>query len=344
MDEPACRLLVENLALTHREDVVESATSNQDGGGEGFYSDATLVADFYSSFVSGPKVEQSGRTSPVPPSMRQHRRGSHSSIVSQASSLSFPASSIGLPQRARALSSESFELSTTNNSATGSNDNNDGGESDSGDDEEVAISTSLSRESSAVVGKEDGGASSSSGEEDEEEVILATTRSHDDDLSSQRSTTPVPFDYRSDVFKQTYPVKQEQGKYKRVRQRYFGRNLEHAHSAIASSLQYRLDVKSKQNSGLLQSLPLFTSLPPVRTLISANLEKWLQSPALAGLARNLFSTTVSMMKNVDPPLPADLEAIDNILAMRLKSNQVRFLPFQAVFVYLSDCMSHTWFL
>jgi integrator complex subunit 1 len=52
------------------------------------------------------------------------------------------------------------------------------------------------------------------------------------------------------------------------------------------------------------------------------LEKWLQSPALSGLARSLFSQTVSLMKNSDPPLTADLDSIDNILSMRLKANQL----------------------
>lgn len=324
VDEPACQILVDNLALTHRKENVESSLFSQEGDEEGFSSDAGLVADYYFNF-GGQRIETNGKLSPpVVPSFKQVRRGSHSSHASQASSsLSFPSSS-GMSQRPRALSSESFEFSTQHTKMTTvtSNDTNDADESDSGDDEEVAISTSFSKESS-FHDNNDGGASSSSGEEDEEEIILAT-RSYDDDESSHRSSTPVPPPIRNEILKHTYPVTQRETKYKRIRQRYFGLNLQYAHSAIALSLKNRLDVKSKQNSGLLQALPLFTALPQVRSLITANLEKWLQSPALAGLARSLFSTTVSMMKKVDPPLPEDLAAIDNILSMRLKANQVRY--------------------
>jgi integrator complex subunit 1 len=67
---------------------------------------------------------------------------------------------------------------------------------------------------------------------------------------------------------------------------------------------------------------MFVSIPKVRSLIASNLSKWLQSPALAGLARTLFSATVNHMKHEDPPLPDDLLAIDSILAMRLKANQL----------------------
>jgi integrator complex subunit 1 len=65
----------------------------------------------------------------------------------------------------------------------------------------------------------------------------------------------------------------------------------------------------------------------VRKLVAANLEKWLQSPALAGLARSLFISTVNHIKIVDPPLNDDLRVIDSIVGMNLKSNQVSQLTF-----------------
>jgi integrator complex subunit 1 len=109
----------------------------------------------------------------------------------------------------------------------------------------------------------------------------------------------------------------------RIRQRYVGENLHRAHLSISSSLIGRLEQKSRQNSGLLQSLPSFTTIPAIRSMIAENLEHWLKSPALAGLARNLFSRTVNHMKNIDPPLDEDLKAIDSILKLKLKANQVR---------------------
>jgi len=119
-----------------------------------------------------------------------------------------------------------------------------------------------------------------------------------------------------------YPIQQRSLNLVRVRQRFFGANLKCAQDSISSSLSERLDVRSKQNSGLLQTLPSFTAVPAVRRMIAENLEKWLQSPALAGLARLLFSSTVKNMKNIDPLLDADRRAIDCILGMRLKANQV----------------------
>lgn len=131
-----------------------------------------------------------------------------------------------------------------------------------------------------------------------------------------------------------YPILQRRLRLERVRRRFFGANLESAHDAITSSFSDRLDVKSKQNSSLLHCLPSFTSIPGVRGLIAANLEKWLQSPALAGLARTLFSSTVNYMKNVDPPLPDDLRAIDSIIGMRLKANQVINAAIARLLVYV----------
>jgi integrator complex subunit 1 len=125
------------------------------------------------------------------------------------------------------------------------------------------------------------------------------------------------------LHKYRYPVKQHYLKLERVRHRYYGKNRTAAHNAILMSLTKRLNTKSKQNSGLLQCLPSFMEISGVRKLVAARLEKWLQSPALAGLARSLFTCIVQRIKIVDPPLDDDLHVINSIVEMNLKSNQVR---------------------
>jgi len=196
---------------------------------------------------------------------------------------------------------------------------NDGDTSDSGDEEEVAITTSLKK----GTDHDD----SSSGED--EEMCVMDQQS----LNAQREASSIARDNTVDEsllsdelpppgIKLTYPLQQQRVNFSKIRQRYFGQNLEFSYLAVSEKLNERLDIKSKHNSGLLHCLPHFTSIPIVRTLITANLEKWLQSPALSGLARTLFSNTVNNMKNVDPPLSADLASLDNILRMRLKANQL----------------------
>jgi hypothetical protein len=125
-----------------------------------------------------------------------------------------------------------------------------------------------------------------------------------------------------------YPIQQKLLHPERIRKRYFGKNLQAAHDVVFSSLTNRLDLKSKQNSSLLVCLPSFTGIPRVRALVAANLEKWLQSPALAGLARSLFSSTVTRLQIVDPPLPEDIKVIDCIIEMKLRTNQVKLKRLQ----------------
>jgi hypothetical protein len=109
----------------------------------------------------------------------------------------------------------------------------------------------------------------------------------------------------------------------RHRCRFWGSNKMLAHEMIAQALVARLDAKLKQNSKLLNTLPSFMSVSQVRRLVASQLEKWLQSPALSGLARPLFSTLTSEIKNVEPPLDDDIETISIILSMTLKATQVR---------------------
>lgn len=302
VDESACQLLVENLVLSHGGD---HATEDEEKA-----ADALMVAEFYRLQESQPDGPASNQGSPV----RQLHRGSTSSFSSQMSLIAPPLTtrpratsigSVGIPKPTKAVKSAS---------------NGEGHDSDSGDDEEVDISPKVEKKS-----EDDDSSSSSSGEEDEEVVVPPKSFDGEDAPRSSPSSKATSNTSPKNPGQQelTYPIIQENFNLIRIRHRYFGLNLEYAHLAVSDSLSDRLDVKSKQNSGLLQTLPSFTSIPSVRRLITGNLEKWLQSPALSGLARSLFSTTVNTMKNVDPPLLADLEAINNILSMRLKANQVR---------------------
>lgn len=171
---------------------------------------------------------------------------------------------------------------------------------------------------------------SDSGEEevvDMGSAVKSTSRSGGGDDSSSSGeeeilTTEASFDVARKPPMDLYPVPSTRINLERIRPRYFGINSEVGLMGISQALSARLETKSKQNSRLLQTLPDFCTLPGVRSLIATNLEKWLQSPALSGAARTLFSTTVHHLKDCDPPLPEDLETIDSVLDMQLKANQL----------------------
>ncbi|GKY98350.1 hypothetical protein MPSEU_000792600 [Mayamaea pseudoterrestris] len=150
---------------------------------------------------------------------------------------------------------------------------------------------------------------SSSGEEENEQEMERTPSKRDKKANQLEGLVYYP---------ERHPIRN----FEAVRQRYFGSNQDLAHELVVQSLSDRLDAKSKQSSGLLLALPSFVCIPGVRRLAAKNLERWLQSPALAGLGRTLFNSVVTSMKNVDPPLPADLEAVESIVTMQLKSNQL----------------------
>lgn len=192
-------------------------------------------------------------------------------------------------------------------------------DSDSGDEEGCFIEVSSGRLAKAGNGASDDSSSSSSGEEDE--VVVMNSSLERASLSGRTSlgsdsATPIPHPLSC------YPGSPRSLNLKRVRHRYFGVSLDHVHRAVYTSLSDRLELKFKQNSKLLLALPSFVCIPAVRRLTTRHLERWLQSPALSGPARALFAATVQQMSNVDPPLPDDGEAIDNILRMRLKANQL----------------------
>jgi integrator complex subunit 1 len=303
VDDEACKLLVDNLALVHA-----SSTNGDDsvftinGAAETLQSDAKNVASAYVGFLSSSVVdidpdilsEDSDRN-------RIRRRGSFSSggslVGSRRPSLNTAASDVSI----------SKDLESSNHERE----------------------RNMSVKTTAISGSDSDG--SSSGDEDVEEVVLTAkkegTAARLPSTSNGKADGETFFgSHRLDL----YPLSQTRLNLHRVRQRFFGENLRVAHELISSSLSERLDSRSKQNSGLLQCLPAFVSVPYVRERVAENLEKWLQSPALAGLARTLFSSTVSNMMATDTPLESDLRAIDFILAMRLKANQVNSLLLEHV--------------
>jgi len=336
VDDPACQLLVQNLQLVHN-DSSGASCDKETPDDPNRAADAKAVMEAYLDFektsaeleASGGDASVNGNQNvaqgvPTPlDSQQARRRGSLSSTGS------FPSIQ---RQKSNSGVEDDFSVSSSRKSSENQIEMDD--DSDSGDEvgeEMVVTSVQTASDSSKKFPesqrtkpppKSDDGNSSSSGEEEDEEVAHLAAKT-DVSLQSQGSQTKTD-GTKSPIFRKgLYPLVQSRLNLVRVRQRYFGLNRDSACESVAQSLSDRLDVKSKQNSGLLQCLPSFTGIPVVRQLIAENLEKWLQSPALAGLARTLFSSTVNHMKNSDPPLEADLRAIDCILSMRLKANQVR---------------------
>lgn len=161
--------------------------------------------------------------------------------------------------------------------------------------------------------------SSSSGEEEVLESESLPTKNTDE----SSSLSPVPSSAAASALRILFNLGSISKK--RIRPRYHMHCLEVAYEIISDAFQERLNSKSKQNSRLLQVLPSFLSIPRVRCLASRHLERWLQSPALAGLARTLLARMVQELCCVEPPLPDDLEVINNVLALNLKANQVSLM-------------------
>lgn len=320
VDSEHCAILTENLALSHSSSISDDQFTDMDID----LADA-VAADAASMAASYRQFQASLQTGTEDWSVKDDAASSKASYRRHLSSAS--------------------SCSVDSSGAKKSNELQQNVNSDSGIEVHNSVELSLSDRPNAKS-KQGDSDSSSSGEEDEPDVsaIVRGGSGHgstdkDGKMSSRNTSTngahknhvtSLSDDGKRNLFEVSstlYPVVQKNLNLTRVRQRFFGANLESAREAITSTLSDRLDVKSKQNSGLLSCLPGFTSLPGVRRLIGRNLEKWLQSPALAGLARSLFSATVRQMKNVDPPLEEDLLAIESILGMRLKANQVRSIAF-----------------
>lgn len=295
VDDEGCRMLVQNLALVHI-DVYATETSDQ------MKKDASSVAEAYRHFsLTSVHTTPNGKTKHLASSHEVERGGISSIKIGRDRSMSMT------------YEMEANELPIEEHSSSA--------------DEHDCILNSVRRVRS--------GEDSSSGEEDEE--VLTTTGSQDSNSQGgeSRLNTPSVLLFSSNGSSKTseklrprleielYPKVFSNVILEPIRQRFFDANLDLAHEFVCQSLSERLEMKSKQNSSLLQTLPSFATIPGVRRQIASNLEKWLQSPALAGLSRTLFAATVQLMRNLDPPLPDDIEAINSILEMKLKANQVR---------------------
>lgn len=360
VDDERCRLFVQNLALAHAaagggaDQPQQPRETKNSKSLEQQLKDAKQVAQAYQNFavLADPDEDHSPKPERIPSPAHQL------SLLQRRHSLSSAGSgSVSLNHRRLSLSADSVtsvEMNKTINQAPPviiapivietSMRNRSRIDSESFGEQDHTLKPSTSGD--GTTNDDNDGNSSSSGEEDEEveEVVEAATAAANSKTNGvspssglgsgkKRSRNSSSLEVNGMKTQESqkkkahvagmYPISLCKLDLTSVRQRFFGANLEQAHGFIISSLQERLDLRSKQNSGLLSTLPSFLPVPAVRMLVAEHLERWLQSPALAGLARSLFSSTVGNIEQVDPPLMIDLKVVDCILSMRLKANQVR---------------------
>ena len=334
VDNENCKLLVDNLRLVHEPALkkTEQADKNNNNNDHEMIDascleDAKKVSDSYSKlqeFLAEEEPENDDSSSP------QQRRGSLSSVGSS-----------GAGPLSKSASMSSLQRSNSRDGADSVASNN---RDHNNSKKKKKLSKKLRKQNKLLKkknGDDDDGSSSSSGAEGEEVIVTKKSVEGDGTGSPKkgvngRAASPTSSHVGSETCTTEsstlalghpkhllYPTTNQKLNLLRVRQRYIGVNREAAQDEISAVLSERLDAKAKQNSALLQSLHSFTSIPGIRSLLAGNLDRWLQSPGLSGLARTLFTATVKHMENVEPPYPADLDAIQKILAMRLKANQVR---------------------
>lgn len=285
VDCPECSLFVENLALAHKPADATAKVSSSDE------NVARLIAESYQ--ISTRSMGQ-GRFASLEHQLSSSSLGSERVVAKrQTSATSWGSGDDGsAKKRIKPLIAEHDDSVGRSNSEGDMSINH----STSGEDEERQR-IKRKRE----VGDNDESTSVSSKEGDSNEYGESA-------YATGGNFYPVDF---QDVFTTTKP-----------QQRFIGFNLECAHEMVLVSLEERLDTKAKQNSGLLQCLPDFVTVAAVRQEIGSNIERWLQSPALAGLARVLLAATVQHMEDVNPPTKEDLALVNAVLSMKLKSNQV----------------------
>ena len=287
VDDVRCSLIVQNIQLCH-EDGDEPMVSDE------ALTEAAQVAHFYDSMLK----QMAASTQNAPPRQDfQPIQNSH--------------------DRDRSMSMDSIDQNhgVYRSSSMDSADLTKQEESDSDSGEEEIMEVSMGH--AAPNRTSNGGDSSSSGEEEIEEEGGGNRSVDERSPIGSRPQSPS-----GTAAETLYPVKPPTVNLVKVRHRYVGVNAQLAFEGISTALEERLETKSKQNSNLLKALPSFTSIPGVRAQTALRLGQWLQSPALSGPARSLFAATVNHMKHVDPPLKEDMEAVDAILSMRLKSNQL----------------------
>lgn len=330
VDGEDCKLLVQNLALVHSPEVVHNA---QDAGGSSSKTEeAQSYADYYAYLVNlEPKVEDGN----------DNDDGNNS--------LSSSGSDSGEEEclvEVTAGTSGTTAAKATKDKAVADDESSSSGDSDSGD-EEVLVNESgtagggapanpaamalaaLSHYQGTSLG------SQPDAKADEEALSRPKIVPNADDVSMEDTSLPIvssvpipePVGHIDSASVALTPVDfpPQEGKVldlTPIRCRYVGPAVYRAHIAIGDALEQRLDAKVKQNSRLLSTLPSFISVPEVRRLSAGCLERWLQSPAISGLARPLFGALVQSMQLVEPPLKEDIDTIDCILSMRLKANQL----------------------
>jgi hypothetical protein len=292
VDNPRCSLFVENLALAHKQtDSLSILTHEKDK--------ARLVAETYREFFDTVVLQH---YAPLEHQLSSSSLGTERSVKRQVSTTSW-----GSSNGDNGTSTKRPRVATSNNGDSAGNSEGDQSATQSmSGDEEVPSANKRKRES---VEHENS---------DHEKMNEAKSASSLEDEEVGAGDLKTPSTYPLDL---SLLVSVE-----KPRHRFVGNNLDAARQMIATSLEERLDVKAKQNSGLLQCLPDFVAIPAVRQQVGANIERWLQSPALAGLARTLLGETVKNMGTVNPPLAEDLSLVDAVLGMKLKSNQVSVDP------------------
>jgi integrator complex subunit 1 len=288
VDNPRCSLFVESLALVHKETSFPAILMDEK-------DEARLMAEAYRDFYDSAGLQ---RHVPIEHQLSSSLLGTAHSFKRQAST-----TSSGSISGDNGITTKRPRVATPSNgdSAGGSEGDLSFGQSLSGD-EDVQNVTKRKRE---IFDQENS---------DYEQLNEAKSASSLDDEDAGAGDEKNLYAYPlglSVIMSVAKPP-----------HRFLGSNTDAARRLIATSLEERLDVKAKQNSGLLQCLPDFVAIPAVRQQVGANIERWLQSPALAGLARALLGETVKNMENVNPPLAEDLTVVDAVLGMKLKSNQV----------------------
>lgn len=333
VDNDDCKLLVENLALVHSSGDV---ANNSNGGDEMAtkLEEAQSYADYYGYLVKMvPREEKGGDDD-------DDNKSSSSSGSDSGEEECLVEVTTGTVGGIAAVAASNQDTAVAADDASSSS-----GDSDSGD-EEVLVDESGTAGGGppanptamalAALSHYQGSSSEpqSSAKLASDSTAQPNAAPDADDVSMADASSPIVssipaehvdgIDSSSDVLTPVDFPSQE-GKaldLTPVRRRYIGPAASLAHVAIGDALEERLDAKVKQNSRLLSALPSFIAVPQVRRLSAGYLERWLQSPAISGLARPLFVALVQAMQPAEPPLQEDMDAINCILSMKLKANQL----------------------
>ena len=300
VDDERCKMLADNLALAVSE---ETGDLNQET-----LAAAEILSEVFDNLMRKAQEEEKPKRRLTPPASDNSAKRNSDAASSDSDSGEeecIVEVSSGVTQRGS--SRQGSKKKPLKLSAADSDSSSSG---DEGDLEEVFVANASSSSSKSSPAKA--------------KLLLKSASSIEVDASSLTSSiSPSPMPNCSDPsIGSSYAWHQKYLDMRAIRQRYVGNNRLLAHQSVSGALSHRLCAKAKQNSRLLSTLPTFMCVPGVRSIAAEQLQRWLQSPALAGLGRSLFSSIVSGMRNVEPPLPEDIKAIGSILSMKLKANQL----------------------